>query len=158
MSSTSNSSGSIYDDYDFAHRSSERIKVKRACEESVQLLTEQLQQQTSNGGAATTTAAGQAVTTGATAINQIKRRIIAKLFSGGGKSTGQQKETAAAAAASASDTTGATTNGSRMDLGDRVYAAERITKKREKRVSVVFVRCSCCADETQRENDRDQTS
>jgi hypothetical protein len=107
-------SSSVYEEYDLAHRSSERIKVRRACEESVQLLSERQ----ANGTTIPTT----------TSINQIKRRIIAKLFSGG-------KGGLAGASGQQDSPTSSSGSGS-MDLGDRVYAAERITKKRVKRVRV----------------------
>lgn len=79
---------------------------------------------------------GQTATIPATTtINQIKRRIIAKLFSG--------------VSSKANDTSSSGLNGNQkeqqqdsynsiMDLGDRVYAAEKITKKRKNRVRINY--------------------
>lgn len=129
---SSSSLSSIYDEYDVAHRSSERIKVKRACEESVQqLFQEKLQNNNNNNNIPSST-----LSTTSSSINQIKRKIIAKLFSNN-KPSSSSSSSSSTSSTSYQNNNNNHNNSSNMDLGDRVYAAERITKKRERRVSLL---------------------
>lgn len=128
---SSSSLGSIYDEYDVAHRSSERIKVKRACEESVQQLFHEAAQ---NNGITIPTSTASSSTT-PSSINQIKRKIIAKLFSSSKPSSSSSSSPSSSSSSHQNNNNNNNHDYRDMDLGDRVYAAERITKKREKRVS-----------------------